>query len=501
MVDFQSGYVPPGVYVATQSTGSTGVVGIGNTVVCLLGRAQGFQTYTETITFANGDNVQLAQLGIDPASVVVTGVVAGVQTTFVIDGISTPHDYSLSQTDGFHPDSATTVVRTDSGTIPTTGTVTVAYNYVAANYFALNSFTEFSAVVNLYGPALDPDSGAVVSPITLAAQIAFQNGANLLYAVALTGNGSMVSQFAQAYTTSLPNYDINLMVPLFEDAVDSGSAESELNQLVSFLTTAEGESIPRMAIVGLAGGFSGTSPDVIAQSVDYRRVVLTYPQQFTLFNNVLNQTVPVDGFYFAAACAGFLANNAPNQPLTRAQLRSFNGIPAAIAQSMTQTNKNLWSSRGVTVAEINRLGQLIVRHGVTTDVSDSGTREISIVRCQDALFEILQITLDAAELIGSPITANTPLQIKALVAGALEAALANNTIQTYTDLLVSQESIPSGDPTVIDVTFTYSPTYPLNYITVTFTLDLSTGNLADTTSDTAGGGSGSTQSLQNVGGI
>jgi hypothetical protein len=391
-------------------------------------------------------------------------------------------------------------MRTASGTIPTTGTVTVSYHYVNASYGALNSFTDFASVVTAYGPALNPATGVVASPLTLAAQLAFQNGANVLYAVALSGQGSLVSQFEAAYQLTLPSYAVNLMVPLFEDATSASAAESELNQLAGFLNSAASSSKPRVAIAGLPSGFSGSTPDVVAGAVASRRIVLTWPQSFNYFNPVLNATTTVDGMYFAAACAGYLANHAPNQGLTRAQLRGFTGIPLTQLQADTATNKNLWSSKGVAVAELNRLGQLIVRHGVTTDVSNIGTRELSVVRCQDTLFELIQVTLDQAGLIGSPITAQTALQVKGLVAGALETAVSTNTINAYTSLLVSQQSLPTGDPTVIQVSFSYYPTYPLNYITVTFTLDLSTGNITSS-SDTASGGSGSVSALQNTGGI
>lgn len=501
MVDFNSGYVPPGVYVSTNQTGSTAAIGIGSSVVCLVGRGLGYQTYTENVSFASANSVPLTQKGIDPNSVVVTGttVVLGVPTpvTFQVDGTSTPHDYSLTESSGTSPTSVTTLVRTSSGTIPTTGTVTVSYHYTNATYHALNAFSDYASLANIYGPSLDPVSGAVLSPLSLAAQIAFQNGANQIFAIALSGSGTMASQFATAYGLTLSNFNIDLLVPLFEDAVDSGSITSELAQLLAHLDDSVAEGTPRVALVGVASGFAGTTPDLVAAQANSRRVVLVWPQQFNYFNPVTNTTTVLDGFYFAAACAGFLANNLPNQGLTQVQIRSFTGIPAASLNASPLSSKNLWSSKGVAVAEVNRSGQLVVRHGVTTNPSNIGNREINIVRCQDALFSLIQITMEQAQLIGTPITPQTPLTIKGLIQGALETALATNTIQDYQNLLVSQQTVPTGDPTVIQVTFTYSPTYPLNYITVVFTLDLSTGNLS-LSQDTATGGTGSTTALVNA---
>lgn len=490
MVDFRSGYVPPGVYVSTDVTGAVAAVGVNDTVVCLVGRGIGYQIYTETISFAGGNAKPLTQKGIDKNSVVVTGTidVSGVATavTFQVDGVSTPHDYSIGQV-GTGTASVSTINRTTSGQIPPSGTVVVTYHYADDSYYQLNNFSDYSSFESVYGPPFDPVTGALLSPLSLAAQLAFQNGGNVIYAVALSGTGSVAAQFAAAYGLTLPNFDINMIVPLFETAVDGSSAQSLGAGLVGHLSNADDEGYPRVAIMGLPQAFTGETPDVLAQQLDYRRVVLVWPPAFLYYNSVINSTIILDGIYFAAACAGVLANQSVNRGLTRSNIRSFSGIPISVLANMSTSNKNTWSSRGVAVAEVDRNGRLVIRHGVTTDVSSVQNRELSIVRCQDALFNLLQTSLSQADMIGDPITANTPLAVKGIIAGALETALSQDTIQNYTNLLVRQQLLPTGDPTVIECTFSYSPTYPLNYITVVFTLDLTTGDLSVT--DTASGSS------------
>jgi hypothetical protein len=225
----------------------------------------------------------------------------------------------------------------------------------------------------------------------------------------------------------------------------------------------------------------------------YRRIVLVWPNQFNYYNSVLNNTILIGGSYAAAAAAGILANNPMNQGLTRRQVRSISSIGSAAALTLTTTNKNLWSSKGVAVIETNRSGQMVFHHGVTTDMSSVTNREFSIVRCQDDLFNTVQVSLDQSQLIGTPITAETPLAVKGIIAGALEASLSAGSIQGYNNLAVRQQSLPNGDPTVIEATFAYQPTYPLNYITVSFALNLSTGALTSST-DSAGTASSSSSS-------
>jgi hypothetical protein len=490
VVDFRSGYVPPGVYVSTDSTGSVAAAGVEDTVICFVGRGLGYQTYTEQVSFAGGNAVALTQKGIDAASIVVTGtiLVGGVPTptTFVLDGTSNPHDYSVAQA-GSGTAKTTTLNRTASGQIPTTGTVQVAYHYTDDTYFALNSFSDYASFEAVYGTPFDPATGNLISPLSVAAQIAFQNGANVVFGVSLSGTGAVSAQYSAAFALTLPNYAINLIVPLFDTAVDGSTAQSLATTLVSHLNTAEQEGFPRTAIFGLPAAFAGETPDILAAQVNYRRVVMTWPNQFLYFNSLVNQTQTLDGIYFAAACAGVLANQSMNRGLTRSQIRAFTGIPAAVLANMSISNKNTWSSKGVAVAEIDRNGRLVVRHGVTTDVTTVQNRELSIVRCQDALFNLIQTSLTQADLIGDPIIDTTALSVKGIIAGALETALGSDIIQAYDNLLVRQQTLPTGDPTVIECTFSYSPTYPLNYITVVFTLDLTTGDLSVT--DSASGSS------------
>ncbi len=45
----------------------------------------------------------------------------------------------------------------------------------------------------------------------------------------------------------------------------------------------------------------------------------------------------------------------------------------------------------------------------------------------------------------------------------------------YRNLAVRQQTLPQGDPTIIECKFQYQPPVPLNYITVAFSIDLTSG--------------------------
>jgi hypothetical protein len=104
-------------------------------------------------------------------------------------------------------------------------------------------------------------------------------------------------------------------------------------------------------------------------------------------------------------------------------------------------------------------------------------REISLVRVGDVLFELVQTGMDAAGLIGQPIDADMTTKVKGALTGILESAISNEVIDAYDAVAVRQQTLPSGDPSVIEAQFAYRPAVPLNYITVTFAIDLTSGEV------------------------
>lgn len=485
MASLSTGYNPPGVYVSADTSSVSGVVGVQPTIACLVGPGLGYQTFTDLLVFPSLTTpLQLTQLGIQQSSIAVTYVDSNGATQTLVSGT----DYTVSATDGSAPDTVTTVTPVGTGSLPVNTTISVAYRYANANYFAVNNYSDFASLIAVYGTPFNPTTGALQSPLSLAAQIAFENGANTLYTVALSGLGSLADQYRDAYTLTETLNNVDITVPVFaENAIaDNNDINSYVSAFVNHLNNTEDNGFPRVGIFGVGSGFSDSvTPDTVAALFNSRRAVFVWPKELLYYNNLTNSTLTVGGTYLAAACAGILANNPVNQGLTRRQVRSFAGLTLKAVQSSTEANKNVWSAAGVAVAEINRIGQLVIRHGTTTDTSAITDRELSIVRCQDALFNLIQQSVEQADLIGTPITADTPLTVKSLISGALETATASDTIQGYSNLSVRQQALPNGDPTVIECLFSYLPTYPLNYITVVFSIDLSSGTVTTSTDSAA----------------
>lgn len=499
-LDF-SQYRHPGVYVDAGQNPTLATAGVAPTVICLIGLGVGYNTFTETVSFASSNSAVLTKRGINPSSIQVRGYITdpnasgqSIPYLFQADVGPTTHDYSVStNTSGGAENSTTTITKSAGGKIESGyPSVTVSYQYTDAGYHALNFFDDYTSIADTYGPALDPTTGALVSPITFAAGIAILNGANQIYAIALNpATGTVSQQFADAYQTlSANNVNVNLVVPLFDGVTDQSALGGMLATLNAALVADATKGVLRTAVTGLDQAYAGSIANVaaLATGISSKRIVLAYPNALDYYNGVLNSTQTVDGFYLAAAYAGVLARQDPQMPLTHKVVQGFSGITASVLKTLTPTNKDTLAQGGVAVAEPDRAGRLRVRHGLTTDYGGGIlNREISLVRSQDALYNLLQDTMENSGLIGIPITDTTALQVKSIVSGALETAKNSGSglITDYSQLAVRQQAPPSGDPTVIDVRFAYKPPWPLNYILVSFTVDTTNDGISNLTANAA----------------
>lgn len=493
-MDFNQ-YVPPGVYVDAGSTPTLSLVGVAPSVICLIGEGVGYHTFTETVTFGAGVTSRtLTKKGIDVSSIVVSGYV----TDPAVAGQSIPYTFAPSTTSPSAVKDYTTTVAGSGGTSVTTlvkesgskmevayPTMTVSYRYTDADYYGVHEFTDFVSFQSAYGPPQNPTTGEILSPLSYAAQIATANGVNRLFAIALSGTGTKQAQFAEAYTLlSNSNTTVDLVVPLWNGITDGAVITGMITTLNAALAADAANAVMRMAVLGLDQDYAGTTSSVstMATATPSSRIVLSWPNKFNSYNGYVNSTMTVDGFYMAAALAAQLATRTPQEPLTRKYPLGFSGMPTAVQTALRRTDKDTLAASGVTVIETDRQGRVQVRHGLTTNYAGGVlNREISIVRARDSLYSLIHDSLDTAALTGTPLTDNTPLQVKSIVAGALERAKNNTLIVDYRDLAVRQQIAPSGDPTVIEVKFSYKPTYPLNYILVSFSVDTISGEVTTIT--------------------
>jgi hypothetical protein len=419
-------YQPPGVYVQQSASSVPLSIGVGPAVVGIVGPSVGYRSFTETVTLNGTTAVTLAQLGIDTTSVVVTrsNGSTSVSGDYVLTAL--PGVDGLTTT-GHTADDPTTLARSNSTSINDGEAVTVTYNYTDGTFFQPVRVSTAQDAVAAFGAPLATD-GTVLSPLTFAAKFAFDNGASEVVLCAVPGTATLVaaSDLVTGYAALAAFPDVTLVVPLPVGIVDPGSAVTLVTNLKSAMESAANDQNYRIGILGLSKD-STADPLTVASSGASSRVILAWPNQMLYYNGI--------------------------------------------------TNKNTWSAGGVAVAEINSIGALVVRHGVSTDPTSVFKREPSVTRARDFMLTSCTRSLEAAGLIGSPLTADMPARIQSIIEGVLEKLVGVSTIIGYSGLAVQQIS---ADPSVIEVQFMYRPTYPLNYVLLSFAIDTSTGDVTST---------------------
>jgi hypothetical protein len=470
-----SEYVVPGVYWESTPTPTSTLAPVTSSVIALVGPGIGYRTFTESVTLISTTSVNLSQLGINLDSVVVTSLDG---TTFY----NPSSDYTLAATaatDGHAVDTTTAISRQSGSSFASGTTVQVSYKYTDYGYSQPSICSNLQDVQTLYGVGINTTTGEILSPISFAAQFAIANGASTLV-LAATPNATVVrADLTDAYALLRPIVEIDLIVPLPVGLTGTQSLPGDVINVAQDLSTFvdNQENLENILQVGLIGYETTVTvnPDDIATSTADERVIEAWPNSMNYFNGYTNSTLVVGGYYLAAAYAGLLAGNPAQQGLTRRTIKNFSGIPSAVFLTQTTAYKNQLSAAGVAVAEISRGGVLWCRHGVTTNPSTLYTTEISLVRAQDFLVELLEGAVEQSGIIGDPIDPNTVVNLQALTLGILESAVTTSLIEAYQNVTAMQLT---SAPTMVQVTFEYQPSYPLNFVTFVFSVNTTTGQVS-----------------------
>lgn len=548
MVEDFGSYADPGIYVEEIPSPVIGTAGIAPTVIGLVGDTRRFATYSEVTQLLDA-GVVLSQEGVNAATLSVTDRFTG---QGYVEG-----------TDWAYDPATNTLTHITGG--PGDGTwVTVSYEYTGEDFYDLQRFNDYDDVRDLYGNPFDP-TGAINSPLSLAAYLAFSNGASRIVCAAvepptaaqevqhvyndatagtftLTWDGFTTAAIAYNATATTVQTELNALTSITDAGgvtvtglgndtdpwIVTWNEAGDRSLLVADstgLTATVGTTIEQ-AVQGVSGALSATEfntaidklrddgtinvvvpvtgdtavHDYVARHVDtmftldsYRRafvgmdvaatrqnlidqadtinnprVSIVGPTSMKFYEGRSGNIIDLGSFYAAVAVAASHASRPVQEPLTRKPVRGFHGTgekPTEVQMIEAQRAGVLWLWE-------KRQGGIVVRHGVTTDMTNVYTREVSIQAAKDRLMTLVHDQLDVQGLIGSAMVENTPDYVMGAVAGALEFANENGLIFDYSGL---KYRVPNNNPTMIQVRFMYKPTLPLNYVRVQFAIDTNTG--------------------------
>jgi hypothetical protein len=473
--------------------------------------AAGANTYTdEEVTLtgtsapANPGNLSHYGEGVDLASIVVRNAKnMGTDATAVVQfSLGATSDYTQTIDNGATPTPTVSLTRT--ATAPTTigsgdgrRTVKVSYQATTKDYWRPARFFSFSEVETMYGPAMDVSTGVISSPLSFAAFLAFANGAPDIVAQAVFHtsdiNDSQAERSGPTAKTDMSNYiadwrnsfqslrdfsDVNIIVPVIgqtSQISDSNvvSVFSALQDHVGYMAENDEHIVVLLGEDSTATG-SATLGTLQSHAKSLgahemaERTTLISPANFAFPNsNLTRGYVAVGGQYVAASMAGMLAARPVQDTLTRKSVVGF----IDVLDYRSTPDKNNDAQAGLTVIE-RKNGNVNVRHAITTAVSNINSQEL--VRAKLYMVESIRRTLDARIVGQIPADDNAPTIVGATVQGVLETLVQSGAIVSFSSL--QARSLGPGAPATIEVRFGYKPSYPLNYVDVVFSVDVSSGS-------------------------
>jgi hypothetical protein len=227
--------------------------------------------------------------------------------------------------------------------------------------------------------------------------------------------------------------------------------------------------------IGVLEGIQGeTVTDILAGNVEdlanysvadafgnTYRAVYFYPDQIVVQAGADN--VLIDGFYLAAAAAGYEAADVRlENPLTNKILTGFTILRNK--QFSPQTLEAL-ATAGVTTLQPVAGGGKIVWGRTTTQSGFPEEQEISIVFIRDRVAKTLRAGFEG--FIGTPESQNTGAILNTRGVILMNSLVAQGLITQYKDLSVVRDDV---DPTQWNITVRVQPTYPINFIYIKVSL-------------------------------
>jgi hypothetical protein len=490
-------YRQPGVSVDETVTPQISPILAAPALVALVGLAQGFQTRTDQFVISGTGATALPGLPAGAALQSATSVKDALNPSKGAadgSGYTVTTDYTINAANG-------TISRVGAGTIPDNTLINVTYRYLANDYFAPIRLYDMGAVETRFGSALDATGTAINSPLSYAASIAFENGAASVVCQPLfvrstpgdptsTATQPNATQAAASSSWSDTLYilrdieDINVIVPILGQSQANVNDSTMLSvfqvvqdhcffmqQQDQYIISVNGEDASASSSVAQkatlqshANTLRGRYGGALAE-----QTVLVSPAKYARSLPLFGQTITVGGQYAAAAIAGMLASRPVSAALTRKVISGFNKV----TDPRDLNEKNADAAAGLLVIE-DRRGTITVRHSITLDQSNAARRELSVVRAKHRMIESVRDTIDR-QIIGNIIADdNAPGIVRSTIVGVLEQLRQGRDLVDYTGV---QARLLSLDPTTIQVTFSYRPAFPLNYVNIQFSIDMTANSV------------------------
>lgn len=345
--------------------------------------------------------------------------------------------------------------------IRSSDTLIVDYRYNDATYNSAKYFTSYNDFAAYFGNGWD-ENGNIVSPLTVAAYFATRNGMSDCYGVAVQGisveGGAPtypLESWSNAFDALTVVDGIDIIVPLSGDSAVWALLQNHIEEMK------ENED-ERVAIIGAEGALSPDTMIALAQSLNDEDMWLISPSTFRARNIVTGITEIVPAYYVAAGVAGYNSSVPQYTPLTH---KNISGLYSANEYNAKLVKKNECANGLMYIDEVN--GAMRILHGRTTSTESVIKQETNIVLTKYYIIKTMRRRFSNG-YIGSIITEDSLTSIKSAAHSTLCNLRDANFLRGFNGITVESDSM---NPTQVNISFTYQPTYSMNYIEISFSID------------------------------
>jgi len=459
-------YREPGVYLSVVNSASGTSSGV-QMLPCIIGPGPKLIQYTDTIV--RGSTTRDILSNTTPTVISKIASYSGGPAAFVLTTDYTLTYDSVDATIGY----VTWVV----GNGPAIGD-SYYVTYICSppsSQYDLNVFYSKEAVITAYGDDIRTlEVNTPVNYLSMAGQLAFDNGATsvMMCQVKCTAEVPTKTEFQVGLDKMALNENVWRIVP----AVISEDIEAAVAQHVTTCSSYEERkertaffTVPYTASRLAPTAYTGTTGVLTvvggyAAAISDKRKTICYPDTATrTFSDGVVRTV--GGEMIMAAIAGAESAQSLAKSRTRMTITGFLKLGGV---SMKRVQMNDLANCGVTIlTQAISGGDITIRHGITTDVSTTQTRELSIMAISDYCAKSFR---NCCEMyIGKYAITN---EVLAMVKGTIESKI--STLVKASVLIsgtVSSIVQDSDDEDTIAATVVVYVPYPCNYIDITMYLN------------------------------
>ncbi len=337
----------------------------------------------------------------------------------------------------------------------------VDYEFLKTN-FDTRIYTRLRDVTANFGPI------STQNQLSLAASLAFTNGAVFLGLKQVLKEDGLETASTQSFIDAIDDLARPLDGAVKPDIITPLTGDLDVIDFLGRHAAIQSGIRHQGERVGIFGVESGVTPgqfQTITSSFQNERLWGIYPDSAVVAiveSNGREREVLVPGYFLTACFAGSSVSPQFDEA-TPFERREMFGI-RRLGRQLTEVEKNAVAVAGGTVLE-DVDGRVRVRHALTTDLTSDLTRLPTVIQIKDRIHKGARRVLD--QFIGKKFLNERVSDVEQALNEYLKQEVQAEIIAAFQPAEAERDET---DNTMLLVTATYAPIFPLLFIVVTFRL-------------------------------